>query len=66
VAELKSRAAGRRQSLSDYLLGELEQIAASPSLEEWLGQRLAASRRSLGVSGAELVAEGRRDDERDG
>jgi antitoxin FitA len=61
VAELKSRAAARRQSLSDYLLGELEQIAAVPALDDWLRERLAAPRRQLGVSGAALVAEARRE-----
>lgn len=61
AAELKARAAARRQSLSDYLLGELEQIAATPALNDWLAERLAAPRRVLGVSGAELVADARRD-----
>jgi antitoxin FitA len=61
VAELKARAAARRQSLSAYLLGELEQIAATPPLDDWLRERLAAPRRHMGVTGAELVAEGRRD-----
>ncbi len=59
VAELKARAAARRQSLSDYLLGELEQIAAVPALDDWLKERLAAPRRKVGVSGAEAVREAR-------
>jgi plasmid stability protein len=57
VAELKARAAARRQSLSAYLLGELEQIAATPPLDDWLSERLAAPRRHMGVTGAEAVRE---------
>ena len=51
--ELASRAALRRQSMQEFLRGELERIAARPSREAWLqavrdrkaaaGSRVAAS-----------------------
>ena len=34
--ELAARAARRRQSMQEFLLGELERIAARPSVGEWL------------------------------
>jgi len=34
--ELKARAARRRQSMQEYLLGELERITSKPSIDEWL------------------------------
>ena len=34
--ELASRAALQRQSMQEYLLGELERIAARPAVETWL------------------------------
>lgn len=55
--ELKARAAARRQTLSDYLLGELEEIAATPPLDEWLDRHLARPPRDLGVSAIELLDE---------
>ena len=57
--ELKVRAAARRQSLSDYLLGELEQIAETPPLDDWLEERLAQPRRVSGITGADAVREAR-------
>ena len=34
--ELKARAARKRQSMQEYLHGELERIASKPSVDEWL------------------------------
>ena len=34
--ELKARAARKRQSMQEYLLGELERITSKPSIDEWL------------------------------
>ena len=34
--ELKARAARKRQSMQEYLHGELERIASRPSIDEWL------------------------------
>ena len=34
--ELAARAARQRQSMQEYLLGELERIASRPSIAEWL------------------------------
>jgi hypothetical protein len=36
--ELAARAALQRKSMQEYLLGELERLAARPSLEAWLEQ----------------------------
>ena len=33
---LKARAARRRQSMQEYLHGELERLASQPSIDEWL------------------------------
>ena len=33
---LAARAAGSRRSMQEYLLGELERLAATPTTEEWL------------------------------
>lgn len=33
---LRVRAAAQGRSLSDYLLGELKQLCAKPTMEEWL------------------------------
>lgn len=33
---LKMRAAARGQSMQEYLRGELERLAAKPTVEEWL------------------------------
>lgn len=55
--ELKARAAARRQNLSDYLLGELEQIVATPSLDDLLARLATRPRRPLGVGAAELLDE---------
>ena len=62
VTELKARAAARRTSLSDYLLGELRELVAAPPLEEFLDERIGQPRRSLGISVASAVRAARRDE----
>lgn len=50
---LASRAAARRQSMQEYVLSELERIAAVPSIEEWLDgvrQRKALSETRIGAT----------------
>lgn len=50
---LASRAAARRQSMQEYVLSELERIAAVPSVEEWLDgvrQRKALSETRIGAA----------------
>lgn len=50
---LASRAAARRQSMQEYVLSELERIAAVPSVEEWLDgvrQRKALSETRVGAA----------------
>lgn len=36
--ELKARAARKRQSMQEYLLGELERITSKPSVEELMAE----------------------------
>jgi cation transport regulator ChaC len=36
--ELAARAARNRQSMQEYLLSELEQLASQPTIDEWLHQ----------------------------
>ena len=55
VATLKARAAAQRRSLSDFLLDELRQIAATPALEDVLDELDARPRRHLDTTGAEAV-----------
>jgi len=57
LTELKTRAAARRQSLSDYLLDQLTDLVATPPLDEVLELLASAPRRDLGVSAAELLDE---------
>jgi len=45
--ELASRAARERKSMQEYLRGELERLAARPSLDAWL-QRVRERKRSAG------------------
>ena len=50
--ELKARAARQRQSMQEYLRGELERIASRPSIDEWLEEvraRKAADPAYIGV-----------------
>lgn len=55
--ELKARAAAERLSLSEYLLKQLEEIAAQPRMEDVLARLASGPRRDLGVSAAELLDE---------
>ena len=45
--ELAARAARDRKSMQEYLKGELERLAARPSLETWL-ERVRDRKRSAG------------------
>jgi len=47
--ELASRAARARQSMQEFLLGELERVASRPTVDEWL-QRVQARKRVTGRS----------------
>ena|SRR5437762_2236561 len=60
---LKSRAAQTGLSLSDYLLGELRKSAGKPTEEE-LWERIRSREPATGISGAELVRQGREERER--
>lgn len=57
LTELKTRAAARRQSLTDYLLDQLTDIVATPPLDVVLERLASAPRRDLGVSATELLDE---------
>ena len=46
--ELAARAARNRKSMQEYLKGELERLAARPSLETWL-ERVRDRKRSGGT-----------------
>jgi antitoxin FitA len=52
---LKSRAAVAGRSLSDYLLAELERVAALPTREEMLERIHKRSRVALSVSAADVI-----------
>jgi len=52
---LKSRAALAGMSLSDYLLGELRQVAERPTLEELRTRLRSRAEASLSVAPAEAV-----------
>jgi plasmid stability protein len=56
---LKSRAAKQGQSLSDYLLAELRQVAELPTLEEMQERLQQRSRVNPDISSAQLVREER-------
>jgi len=56
---LKSRAAKQGMSLSDYLLAELRQMAALPTLEEMYERLQQRSRVNPDVSSARLIREER-------
>ena len=51
--EIAAQAAERRQSMQEYLRGELERLAARPSVESWL----AETRRRVEAAGTEVSAE---------
>jgi len=56
---LKVRAASAGQSLSDYLLAEIERIAARPTREELLGRIHSRTRVTLTTPAAVVVREER-------
>jgi plasmid stability protein len=56
---LKARAAKQGQSLSDYLLAELRQIAELPTLEEMHERLQQRSRVNPDISSAQLIREER-------
>lgn len=62
---LKARAAREGQSLSEYLLRELEAIAEKPTMEELIERMRALERLSSDVSAVEVVRAGREERERE-
>lgn len=60
---LKARAALEGKSLSEYLRGEIEELAELPTLEE-MAARIASHPSVGGLSGAPAVRAGRRERER--
>ncbi len=60
--ELASRAALQHQSMQEYLLGELERIAARPTVDTWL-QAVRERKVTAGSRiGAEQIIEARNTD----
>ena len=57
--KLKARAATAGQSLSDYLLGELQRVAARPTREEILGRIHARTRVRLKTAAAVVIRQER-------
>jgi plasmid stability protein len=53
--KLKARAAVQGKSLSDYLLGELERVAARPTRDEMIARLHGRSRVTLTVPAAEVI-----------
>ncbi len=62
-AELTRRAAAAHRSLRAYLREVLTEHVAAPSMEQWLEQVDALGSTPAGHTGAELVAEGRAEDD---
>lgn len=58
-SELKARAAKAGLSLSDYLLRELEDVAARPTMEEWVERLKTRSRVETSLTPAEVLREER-------
>ena len=56
---LKSRAALASMSLSDYLLGEIRQVAARPTLEEMRARLESRSTVTLSMEPADILREER-------
>ena len=57
AADRSAQAAARRMSLSEYLLVELQTLAAKPTMDATLNRMAARSRPDSGVSAAEIVRE---------
>lgn len=53
--KIKARAAQTGMSLSDYLLAEIERIAALPTRDEMLARLHARTRVKLRTSAAEII-----------
>lgn len=51
--QLAVKAAERRQSMQEYLRGELERLASKPSVESWV----AETRRRVEAAGTRISAE---------
>ena len=55
--ELAARAAEQRQSMQEYLLGELEHLAAKPSVASWIAEtRRRVEAAGTRISAAEILA----------
>ena len=57
--KLKVRAANAGQTLSDYLLAELERVAARPTRDEMLNRIRGRRRVTLKTPAATIIREGR-------
>lgn len=57
--KLKARAAAAGQSLSDYLLGELERVASRPTREDMLARIHSRTRVRLKTAAAVVIREER-------
>ena len=57
--KLKVRAAGAGQTLSDYLLAELERLAARPTRDEMLSRLHSRRRVTLKTTAARIIREER-------
>ncbi|HET8931586.1 MAG TPA: hypothetical protein VFN21_13075 [Acidimicrobiales bacterium] len=57
VAELKARAAARRQTLTDYLLDQLTELAQVPPVDDVLDRLASGPRRDLGARAVDLLDE---------
>ena len=53
--KLKARAATKGMSLSDYILRELKEISAQPTLEEWFERVASREPVELPISAAEMI-----------
>ena len=62
--KLKVRAASQGKSLSEFLLEELERVAALPTREEMVARLHARSRTKLSTSAAQIIRAERDHDER--
>ena len=57
-AELAARAAEQRQSMQEYLRGELEHLVAKPSVASWIAEtRRRVEAAGTRISAAEILAE---------
>lgn len=63
--ELKRKAEKQGVSLQEYLLGELEQIAEQPTLQEWIARVRGRELVALSETGAETVRAVRAERERE-